>query len=229
MSDRKSLDKKNSARKSPNTKNQGLKNRLLDLGYRFMLWSGLSFSLHLIASQSTTNGGQRLAAALSKPPNDDYALVIFGIALFLFVFALLMKDVHHMIKGITVLGRVSSMAVAFIARVSSDLLMSLYGMGAFVIGWMVFDGYRHYNDSLIPDSRVQVLGFGLYEFFGLVIALGAATAVVRVDQDHPLVKSWYEARLIWRLLAYATFILALYYSFWLEQRDLYEYLLKHSG
>lgn len=188
--------------------------RVADLVYRFLLWSSLSFGLHYLAAFSNDKGGQRLAAAMRKPPNDDYALVIFGFALLLFLVALLMKDIHHLIRGITLLGRISALAVSLIARVSADLLMSIYGMGAFVVGWMVYDGYRHFGDSFIPDSRVQVLGLGLYEFTGMVLALGVVSIVVRVDEEHPVVKAWYRSRFIWRLLAYLTFALGLYHAFW---------------
>ena len=199
--------------------------RIYDLGYRFMLWSSLSFILHYLAATADNKGGQRLAAALRNPPNDDYAMVIFGLALFLFVIALFMKDLHHLIHGISMLGRVSATVVALVGRISSDLLISLYGMGAFIIGWMTYDGYRHYRETMIPVSRVQVLGLGLYEFVGLVLTVGIASLIVRVDEEHPVVKAWYEAGFIWRLLAYLTFMLGLYFTFWANPADLFVQIL----
>lgn len=187
-----------------------------ELAYRFLLWFWVSFGLHYLASISDSRGGQRFAAAMRKPPNDDYALVVFGFALLLFVVALAMKDVHHLIRGISVVGRLFAQLVALVGRVSADLLMSIYAMGSFVVGWMVFDGYRRFQDSFIPDSRVQVLGMDLYHFFALVMAIGMLSVIVRVDEEHVLVRAWYRSRFIWRLLAYLTFLLGLYQAFWVN-------------
>ncbi len=194
---------------------------MLDLIYRFLLWSSLSFSLHVLAAHATDNGGRHLAAALSTPPNNEYALVVFGISLLLFVFALVMKDIHHLIKSITILGRISAIAAATIGRVSSDLLLSLYAMGSFIFGWMVYEGYSQYGELGLYDSRIQILGFGLHQFAGLIAGLGLATAIVRVDEEHPFVQAWYETRLIWRVLAYATSVVALYFTFWSEANSLW--------
>lgn len=194
--------------------------RLYDLAYRFLLWFWVSFGLHYLASMSNSRGGQRFAAAMRKPPNDDYALVIFGFALLLFVVALAMKDLHHLIRGITVVGRLSARLVALVGRISSDLLMSIYAMGSFVVGWMAYDGYRRFQGAFLPDSRVQVLGLGLHEFLGLVLAIGAVSVIVRVDQEHPLIRAWYRSRFIWRLLAYLTFLLGLYQAFWVDTNTL---------
>jgi hypothetical protein len=193
-----------------------VQSRLVDLGYRFLLWSSLSFSLHYLATLADDNGGKRLAAALRNPPNDEYATVVFGFALLLFVVALLMKDLNHLISAITVLGRLGSITVALIARVSSDLLMSTFGMGAFIVGWMGFDGYYRHVGSVWTGNTVRVLGFGLAEFLGLVVALGLMAVVVRIDQENRFARAWYQARFIWRLLAYLTFLLGLYYAFWIN-------------
>ena len=197
-----------------------MSSRVLDLGYRFMLWSSLSFILHYLAATANDKGGQRLAAALRNPPNDDYAMVIFGMALFLFVVALLMKDLHHLIRGITLVGRFSAAVVALVGRISSDLLISLYGMGAFIIGWLAYEGYHHYRESTLPVSHVQVLGLELYEFVGLVLTVGIVSLIVRVDEEHPVIKAWYEARFFLRLLAYLTFMLGLYFTFWANPANL---------
>ena len=73
-----------------------------------------------------------------------------------------------------------------------------------------------FQDSFIPDSRVQVLGMDLYHFLALVMAIGMLSVIVRVDEEHVLVRAWYRSRFIWRLLAYLTFLLGLYQAFWVN-------------
>ncbi|MDH4274668.1 MAG: hypothetical protein OEW08_06495 [Gammaproteobacteria bacterium] len=188
--------------------------KLGDLIYRLLLWSGVSFLIHFLAAYVEHQDAVVFSEALKTPPNARYGEILIGFALLMFVIAMMMFDAHRAVKRVGLLSMLARFLSHWLSRIASDLVLSAYGMASFILGWYLYELAYNIDADLRPTfARSILLGMDLPMFAVLLWALGILSLFVRYAPRTSWLLGWYDVRAWLRIVVYVLCLGALYSVF----------------
>lgn len=163
------------------------KNPILDIFYRFTLWSLVAFGLYTVAAASVPgHGGEYIAKAIRTGNKALYWNVIASLGLIFWTVGLFNKNMSAKFQGVSGARGKFVASLSVVNKVSTDILSSAFNMSAGLLGWLAFELINK-SDSLTWLIGIKLF-FGIGGLLVLQAGLGFCLWVLKAKNDSPFIQ-----------------------------------------